>query len=294
MKYLDSFLLARKADGVSPNTIIWHEQSMKTLSKWLAANNISNDPGDWTTDDLRRYLVFLQVDSGLSPKSVRVKTQSLFAFTRWLYEEELTESDVRGRLKLPKLPKVVKSAFSDDELRRMIEACKTKRDRAILVLMIDCGCRASEVCDMLRANVNTSQQLIIVEGKGSKQRVIPYSIHSAKILNRYLVELEKSGNTSPYLFPSRRAEKLSPGSLGAVLERIAKRANVEGACLHRIRRTFATSFVRNGGDVFALQKLMGHEELRTTKVYVDLVTEDLQRAHLQASPMTSLVKRRGK
>lgn len=246
--------------------------------------------------DYIRYLQHATTPHGnpLSQGSVTTYTSSLHAFTRWMHEEELTDTNVGARVKKPRAPKLSLQPFSDAELKRLIIASKRNlRDHAVLMVMVDGGMRASEVCTLTLDNVLLAQSALKVSGKGRKQRLIPLSVQTATALRRYLLrerQTYRMAASSPYVFVTERAPNLSPRSLLSVLQRIGKAANVDHCHPHKCRRTMATSFIRNGGDVFALQHILGHENLAITQRYVTISPEDLVIRHAKASPIANLMK----
>jgi site-specific recombinase XerD len=286
---IDAFLLHRRASGCSQKTLDWHETSLRKFQRWLPAEN--QDVATWNAILLRSYVVYLQnattkYGKPLSGHSVTTYTSSLLAFLRWLHEEEMTPTNFALRIKKPREPELVKEAYSEDEVRRLFKAADTLRDHAMLCVLLDCGVRAAELTNLTTGDLVMDQRMLLVRsGKGRKDRVIPFSYPTAKALTRYLM---KRPEQSEVLFPSEKGGKLLPNSVKQMVKRIAKRANVEGATVHRFRRTFATFYLRNGGDLMTLKTLMGHADLSTTSVYLHITNEDLQRNHSKASPLSNL------
>jgi site-specific recombinase XerD len=256
-----------------------------------------HDPEQWTPALLRDYVVHLIDGTTLAPASVTSKVQSLLAFTRWLHVEGYTSSNVGERVKKPPLPQVQKTPFSDDELRALLAAAKASspRDYVIVCLLIDCGLRAGELTSLTVENVLLHQNVLMVHGKGRRDRVVPISPQSSRAISRYLQERQRRrGDQGVYLIESRSAGPLSPNSLLQVVKRLGRDANVAHVHPHRFRHTFAAGFLRNGGDPFSLQRLLGHTTLAMTNRYVAMSTEDLRRTHGHASPLTQLLKKNSK
>ena len=283
----EAFFVARKADGVTAKTLLWHRTSLATFYGYLEAYGHPLDCESWTPTLLRSYVVHLQ-NQDYKPSTVATKVQSLLAFTRWLPEEEFTEKNVGARIKKPKVPQKHKEVFTDEELHRLLRHCSTLRDYAVLCLLIDCGLRATELATLKVENVLLGQNMLLVHGKGQKDRVIPFSPQTAKAVRRYLSK-EHSG--SEYLIESKSKSCLSANSLLQVVIRIGKAAGIENVHPHKFRHTFATSYLRNGGDPLTLQKLLGHTTLAMTNHYVAMNADDLSKRHLLASPLAHLLKK---
>ena len=256
-----------------------------TFTRWLEASQRPTEVAAWTPTLIREYVVHLQ-GTDLASSTVTNKVQSLLAFTRWLHLEGFTETNVGERIKKPKALHQQKQPFTSDELKRLLAVAKhNPRDHAVLCLLIDSGLRASEVCTLLRADVMLQQGLVKVTGKGNKQRVVPFSVHTSKVLSKWLAK--PAG--SKYVFPTENG-CLVPRSLHSLIRRVATRAGVQGAHPHKFRHTFAVSYLRNNGDPLTLQRLLGHTSLTMTNLYVAMNTDDLSERHAAASPLTHLLR----
>lgn len=289
-----SFLLSRQADGCTVKTLRWHETALTCFYDWLSGEGHGTDPEEWDTNLLRAYVLYLQTKqthkgTTLSGTSVTTYVQSLKAYTRWLYLEEITSRDVAGRLRKPRVPDTQKQPYSNDELKRMLAVVKDNpRDYAIITLLIDCGLRASELCNLKVTDANTAQGLLIVrQGKGRKDRVVPMSPKTIRVVRKFAATRPPDG----YMFSTVKRDCFTAGSLLQLIQRVGKAAKVPNANVHRFRHTFALAWLRNDGDVMTLQKVMGHSNLSTTQVYLSLTTEDLQRGHATASPLSNLSRR---
>lgn len=295
---LTAFLLDRKASGCTAKTLQWHEACLGLFYEYLQEENYSINPTEWTPTLLRAYIVHLQSRSSrrgdaLSASSINSYARSLLCFVRWLHEEGYTDTNIGERVKKPRLPQTIKEPFTNAELHALLKAAKEtnnpERDYAMLSVLVDCGLRASELTNLRTKDVLTDQNVLVIKsGKGNKDRIVPYSAGTARALRRY----ERTRDSdSPYLFVSAKGGKLMPNSLKQLVERIAKRTNVENAYPHRFRHTFAVSFLRNGGNPLTLQRLLGHTTLTMTNGYVAMNTDDLRSAHAVASPLTSLLRK---
>lgn len=279
--YVRAFLVSRQADGVSPTTLDWHRYSLQSFSRWL--DDAHREPETWTPVLLREYVVHLQGTS-LAPATVTNKVQSLLAFTRWLHEEGFTETNAGARVKKPKAPFLQKQPFTPAELKALLQAAQAApRDHAIVALLIDTGIRANELCMLRPEDVFLAQSMLRVHGKGGKDRIVPLSVKSAKVLAKWI-----SKDKGEYVFPSQQSAHLTPNSLIKILKRIGMRAGVSNVYCHRFRHSFALQFLRNGGDPLTLQRLMGHASLTMTVRYVALDTEDLLAQHARSSPLVNL------
>ena len=282
--YVQSFVGSRQADGCTAKTLRYHEVSLNRFLKWAESEDISQDIDDLSINDVRAYLIFLQ-ESSLSAMSVVTYTRSLRAWLRWLYEEELISTNLVAKIKAPKVQLLQKSPYTDQELRRLFNACKTQRDKTLVALLIDCGLRANELCQLTKEDVDLDQRLLSVMGKGSRPRSVAFSTKAATLLRKHILKSD-----SQHIACSLTGESLTPGGLHALIERLGRDANVSGVTVHRFRHTFAINYLRGGGDPLTLQRQLGHSTLTMTNHYVNMASTDIQRVHAKASPLNALLK----
>lgn len=150
-------------------------------------------------------------------------------------------------------------------------------------MLLDTGLRASELCDLqIKDYEPDSGQLYVRAGKGNKRRVVYLGQRARLHLWRYLADRQDARPGDP-LFASRTNTRLDRNNLRHMLNTVARQAKVTDVHPHRFRHTFAITFLRNGGNTFALQKLLGHEELSTVLKYVKLAETDIKAAQAAAS-----------
>jgi site-specific recombinase XerD len=160
------------------------------------------------------------------------------------------------------------------------------RNRAILLVLLDTGLRATELCELHIKNVDLNNRHLLVLGKGSKERVIPFSAVTSQAIWRYMSTRPKD-LANDFLFVTAEGQPLDRSGLSKLVRRIAQRAGVAKAHPHRFRHTFAISFLRNGGNAYALQMMLGHSTMEMVKRYLALAQADVEAAHRQASPVAN-------
>ena len=298
---VDGFLLARRAEGISPNTLDQYAWACRKLAAHLAA-----DPplATITTDQIRAFLAGL---TGLSPKSRHSIQVALSALWTWAVAEGYAPEHVVKPIHLPRTHRPDVEPFSQAELRRLLAACDKSasyssrqhppgtanarptalRDKAILIFLLDTGIRATELCDLRLCDVSMENRTVNVRsGKGGKPRVIHFAQRAHQALWRYHVTRQPYLAGDEPLFhtgPADRPEPFDRQVLGRLLARIGERAGVH-CNPHRFRHTFAIEFLRNGGNLFALQDLLGHSSLEMVRRYARIVQADRAHAHKVASP----------
>jgi len=159
------------------------------------------------------------------------------------------------------------------------------RSRAMILLMLDTGVRVSELCDLKVKDVDLRNKQVTVFGKGSKERSIPISPRTAQSLWRYFTSKPDQLVFMP-AFSTDQGLKLDRANVLKQCKRIGERAGVQDCHPHRFRHTFAIQYLRNGGDIYTLQKILGHSTLDMVKRYLMIAQTDLTAAHRVASPVT--------
>ena len=201
---------------------------------------------------------------------------------------QLITNNPLTNLKKPQPEKKVIQALSVNEIDRLFKECSGNnalavRNRAILSIFLDCGLRVSELASVNVDDVNVDNgSMLIKHGKGGKQRVVRIGTKAQKTLWKYLT-LYRKGNSNS-LFLNRSGTTLDVG-IKILIKRLGDRAKVH-AYPHKLRHTFAVSFLRAGGDVFSLQYLLGHSTLAMTQRYLQsLNANDAANAHKKFSPL---------
>jgi integrase/recombinase XerD len=299
---LNGFILARIADGVSPSTINIYKLGLYRFTEFLK----NPDVDAISQDHIRSYFHFLQTSSQLSQESLKMVLRTIQAFYTW--------AEVEINIKRPdRVTKLASSTskeilpFSQDEIKSLIKACENislsksmirkafrmyrptaKRDKAIILTLLDTGLRASELCRLRIKDVDLETGMVKVvpylSGRKSKSRVVFIGKSSRAALWHYLAERK---NTLPddSLFIGKNNHPLDRLILGNLLRRFGNRAGSDNVHPHRFRHTFAIQYLRNGGDIFTLQRLLGHSDISMVRRYLNIADTDAQIAHQRASPV---------
>jgi integrase/recombinase XerD len=280
--------------------------TLKSYEFWFT--NLEEFVGDVdfhsiTTKNIIDFLQHLQKVRNLSD-STRLRAWAVLSSLWTWAEKEINAPHVlRGKIDKPTPKATAIDPLSEDEIKLLIKASQytaewtgraggkatskrptAKRDAAIVLTLLDCGLRASELCALTVADYDKDTgRLKIRHGKGDKERVVYLGKTAKRFIWRYLVDREDVYPKAP-LFSTTTDRHLDRNNLRHMLSTIAKVASVEDVHPHRFRHTFAINFLRNGGNVFALQRLLGHERLDTVKIYVKLAQTDLEQAQRIASP----------
>jgi integrase len=218
----------------------------------------------------------------------------LRAFLNFCQREGLIVESPFVRVRIGRPDQIEKLPYTQEDIDKLL-AVADLRDTALVLTLLDTGMRASE-CTALDVGDLDKQRLHIRKGKGRKARTVLLGERTAAAVGAYLAERGELPPSAP-LFASRTNRnmdgRLTRSGLRRVLVLLADAAGVAGVHPHRFRRTFAVWSLRNGMDIYHLQRLMGHEDLETLRGYLALVDDDLRRAHEKFGPVDRLPLREG-
>lgn len=298
---IEGFLLFRAGAG-SINTM---REYANTLHKWVRLIG-DIDTSEVTADHVRRYLYHLRIEAKLAPKSVKNAWIGLSAFFTWLEGEMGIEHVIRRyKIKMPAAASREIIPLSKTDLRGLLLACERTavwksdkrapattlratrvRDRAIVLALLDTGMRASELCALLIQDVDMKTGAVqIRRGKGDKGRTVYVGNLARESLWRYVAKRTDARSGDP-LFETSKHQPMERNQLRKMLGTAGERAEiVEPVTPHRLRHTFAITYLRNGGDVYTLQRLLGHSSMDMVKRYLSLAQTDIADAHRRASPV---------
>lgn len=254
-----------------------------------------------TSDDVRRFLAHRR-DEGLAPKTVGNAWIALSSLWTWANMELNTPHIIKGRVARPKWRRPAIEPYTKVEVRAMLEAAghnaawtskhgrhveeprdTALRDRALVLVLLDAGLRASELCDLCIGDYDQKTgKTHVRNGKGSKARYVYLGEVARKAVWRYLAE--RTVKPEDPLFATRTNGHMDRDGLRHMVQRCALRAGVAGATCHRFRHTFAINYLRNGGTVLELQRLLGHERMDTLRIYAELAEADLAAGQRRSSP----------
>jgi integrase/recombinase XerD len=190
-----------------------------------------------------------------------------------------TYERVRSNVEAPKSDGKVIEIFTDDQLRCLFVACQKEhfpelvaRDKAIIAVLLDTGIRAQELTGLkLRDMVLTQDESYLkVLGKGRKEREVGIGNKARLAIQRYTHQYRRASPDFPYVFVSRKREQFTPGGLDQLLGRLERWSGIHGVrcSAHTFRHTFAVNYLLAGGDIYALSRLLGHGDTKTTEIYL--------------------------
>lgn len=293
---VEEYLAALRVAGRSPRTIEWYRAFLAEFIRFLERDGRAAAVSDLQPTAVRRWLLALNArPTTLAPSSLAGRVRTIKAFGTWITAEfDLPANPVRA-VPIPRVPDQLVPSLRDHEIARLIKAAgesrHPERDAALILLMIDTGMRLSEVAGLHVADVDLIEGRCRVMGKGSRERVVPIGRKTRKALRAWARIRRLGPSASSPLFVGPRGSSLSQRGVHQLVRRVARRAGIDTRCSpHILRHTFARAFLTNGGDLFSLQRILGHSprSIQVTRRYVDLLDDDLRAVHRLASPVDRL------
>lgn len=279
------------AMNLSHNTVLQYEKVLKRLlntciSDGLGKNEEEIEINEITSTFIRYHLTSLR--ESFSPVTVKIHYMALHSFFSFLYREGITTKNVMANIERPKVPKTEIKAFSKEEIKKLLSAFKKDtfagyRNYVITCTLFATGIRRSELASIKKNDIRFDTNFIKIMGKGDKFRNVPMTENLRVLFLKYIkirqeFTLTNKLHDSQYFFISSRGNKMLENSITNIYENLAKQENMNDVRVspHTFRHTFAKFFLLNGGDVFTLQKILGHSDLTVTKRYITLNEKEIQ------------------
>lgn len=293
--FMKRFLVTKKVEGCTDRTI---QMYGTTITKILY--KINKPIKDINSDDILVYLANRDVKDKVSKVTQDNELRFLRTFFSFLLSEEYINKNPCLKLKPIKAAKKKKYAFTEIEIERIRNACKNNKERALIELLLSTGCRASEIVQIKYNDIRDNRVTIL--GKGNKERIVYINAKAQIAVENYLTE-RKDENI--YLFPKmlsvieskdiRKKRNINvdyknpifileeghsdKGYPNSIVKRIGKRAGVVNTHTHRFRRTCATLALKRGMPILQVSKMLGHEQISTTQIYLDISEDELEQSH---------------
>ena len=309
---VDGFMMDIRSDGFSDGTVRLYDFNLKILERFLGNPDV-NKVTDANLKDFFRYMREVyhiekgHEDKPLSGATLRNHWKSIRSLFAWCEEEGYVKNRPDVKIKMPgNNPKVimplnedeVKALLKNAEMSRMADT-KTRnpymfkrhtgvRDVALLILLLDTGIRAGEASRLNVGDINLDSAEVYIRpfgnsGVKTKSRVIPLGKATMRVLWKYRLTLENKEPDDPF-FVAGTGRRMGRSGMLQLIKSLGDKAGVKNCHPHRLRHTFAVEYLRNGGDIFTLKKILGHSTLQMVENYLQLAQTDTTSAHRKASP----------
>ena len=277
--YSDLILVKRS----SVQTALTYKLSSQEFLNWLVTERIKLK--DVTVQNLMYYFLKRKTD-GCSEITLAKDISGVRALGDYLVRKNLWVENVALLLDRPKAAHNLPKVLSPEQVDALLSGIDTsticgKRDEALFELIYSCGLRISEACDLKIINVHLDERLILVHGKGDKERIVPFGDRAAEKLEKYIKDVRPElvkGRNVPELFVNYQGKGISRKGVWKRFQELEKMSGIQ-AKVHTLRHSFATHLLSGGADLRSVQELLGHSDLATTQIYTHVTAEELEAAH---------------
>lgn len=289
MKFRDAMadFLDEKEAQSSYLTRIFYRTALNNLLKNTGLSQLD----EFTPTTVANWAVAIRDKAKATQSSYMV---AIKVFGAWCVRRKLLAENPCSTLPYRKrVRKTVPTFFSRGELAKLFEQARASmypaRNVALLSVLLDTGIRAGELCNLLVRDVDFEGGTLTVDGK-TGQRVVPLSKRAGAALRAYIRSRRIAPVHEQHLFTTRDGKPFRRDHLTLTVHRWGKAAGLEGPKLgpHTLRHTFAVMYIQAGGDAFSLQRILGHESMEMTRVYVNMNMQQLSQAHARFSPLANL------
>ena len=276
--------------GLSGNTATSYRKDVEHLKNFMAESNISIEK--LSADSLHEFLAMIH-ELGICPRSQARMLSGIKSFLQFVKMEGYREDNPAALIESPKLSRDLPDVLSVEEIDAMIgvipaDKNESLRNHAIIETLYGSGLRVSELVDARISRLDLNERLMIVEGKGSKERVVPISPVAASLLEEWLQErslMDVKPEGRDIIFLNRRGKPLTRQMIFIIIKDLAAMAGIrKNVSPHTLRHSFATHLLEGGANLRAIQEMLGHESISTTELYLHLDRSRLRRELLDHHP----------
>ncbi len=270
--------------NLSPNTIEAYRRDLTSLFEYVRESHDIENPLNITRPVLQKYFREL-FNSGYSRRSIRRKHSAIRRFFNYLLiNGKIKFNPATGILHI-KLDKPLPDVVSEEKILKMLDSWEPEtifeiRNKAIIETLYSTGIRASELTGIKIQDLDIERREVRVMGKGNKERIVPLGTPAFNAIFQYIQVREKFNPTSDILFVTKSGKKLSRDMVWRIVTTVFKKlSSLYGVHPHTLRHSFATHMLSNGADLRSIQELLGHENISTTEIYLNLTLPRIKRIY---------------
>jgi integrase/recombinase XerD len=288
----EKFIRLKKLKKLSPESISYYDNGFRYFGEFF---DTARPCSDINKDTIYAYLEHLQTTRNANDVTINTYLKALRTILYYFMEEGYMQS---FKIELVKVEKEIKETYTEEELERLLRKPDVKkcgfseyRSWVLTNYLLGTGNRIRTALNVKIEHLDFANQLILLgKTKNGRQQLIPMSDHLSVILQEYL--LYRKGEPGDYLFCSIHGSQLTRDGVTTVMYRYNKNRGVEKTSVHVYRHTFAKWWILNGGDIFRLQKLLGHRSVEMVRNYVEMFNSDLSKNFTEFNPLDKFAKER--
>lgn len=291
---VEAFLRSRRAANRSSETIRYYREQLGVFMRVLELQNVATRLQRLTSDIITEHYIEYSLDvKKVAYSTVATGLRAVRAFLNWAVTRGIIESSpmkgiVISAPKIVELETFTRDQFNDILRQPNLETFVGLRDYAVMVLLLETGIRVRELVDINVDDIRWADSQLLIHGKNGNDRLVPFQAQTSRVLKRYLKARGASYVDS--LFITQDDGKMSRKAVQERISKYGRMADITNVrCSpHTFRHTFAKMSVRNGANLFDLQKILGHQTLEMVRVYVNLFSSEVAEAHRKFSPIENL------
>lgn len=277
---------------MSPHTISAYQSDIQQFIAHCTEHQCLSSVTELRHLHIRSWIVS-QMEAGQSPRSINRRLSCLKTYFKFLRKREFLETDPMKKVIAPKTGKRLPIVVQEHQMAALFTHIEFgshyggQMHRLLLEILYVTGMRRSEVSSLKITDIDLSRMVFRVSGKGNKQRMLPFALFLARLLEQFIDIRNHTfpGNKEPWLFLNRKGEQLSPESIYHIVRKhLSSVTTIEQRSPHVLRHSFATHLSNNGADLNAIKELLGHSNLAATQVYMHNSIQRLQKVYEQAHP----------
>lgn len=276
--------------GLSDNSIYSYGYDLNKFAIFLEKEHINFL--EVKANDIMRFLEE-ERERKISAKTLAREVVAIRQFYKYLRDEKRLDSNPTEKIETPEVARTIPDYLTQAEIEELFRNIKEDnlyelRDKCIFELLYSSGLRISEACNLKMSDIDMENMTITVEGKGGRQRLVPFGEKSLEILKRYLLEsrteiLKK--RTCDFVFVSKKGSYINRKSVWRLLNHYIKRTKIKKKVTpHTLRHSFATHLLENHADLKSVQELLGHIDISTTQIYTHMANKTLKEVHKKFHP----------
>lgn len=311
---LEIFIRAKEAEGVRPRTIKDYRSHVKYLKEYLNTRDDFKVISDLNSQMIRDYIIYLkdgkkayegakhrkELDRGLSPTTINIRLRTLKTMCSFWYAEDILLSNPAAKIKSLKSDEqdAVKG-FTDEEIKTILTALDDRqyaewRDKVLILLLLDTGIRITEATTLTFKQIDFKGGSITIlpsVAKNRKGREVPVSREVLRELKKLHEESTTYFGHHEEIFMNAYGEPFTAETFRRRLHRLKEKTGLKKIHPHMFRHTFIRNYLLNGGDLFTVQKIVDHADIKTTRRYVQMEDEHIRMQHNKFSPVRRFVRK---
>ena len=276
--------------GLSKNTVMSYSHDISSFVDFMENSNIKESPQNCSKETLQQFIFTQSKLIGSNSQARRVS--ALKSFFNFLIFENYCHNSPADLIEAPKIGRKLPQILNTNEIEKILDGIELnksqgQRNRAIIETLYGSGLRVSELVEITLSNIFIKENIIRVNGKGGKQRLIPLGSYSKKFIQIYVDEVRpfEKIKDEDILFLNRNGKKMSRAMIFTIIRNAAKKVGIKKKISpHTFRHSFATHLLENGADLRTIQLLLGHESIITTEIYTHLDNKHLKKVMEEFHP----------